>query len=306
MVRCRSMNVRTSSRSLKVHYLRLPCLCLVYQWSGCFVQRSLQVWIRVAASRRTGENPPENRHRNWSAENQHAGDVRTRKQVGSSLITVSFSRVSLIASRRTLRIREIRQIFSKKEIFSNGDETTVGMRGTEAAGGMWKTRATDGLWRKGPQTGCGKRRDTDWMWQKEGHRLDVAKGGTQIGCGECGPQMDGSHEPTTLGDHWFIWWPCLSLISALCRNLRESRDMASSERDRAVMAERDTASKYDQLLAEWVTCTVSTVDQFLLYHGQNRFWPFICTSIFVLSCSPMITNVCTPFPSIVFSTRGTT
>lgn len=44
---------------------------------------------------------------------------------------------------------------------------------------------------------------------------------------------------------------CLSTVCVcLIRNLREARDSAVLERDRAVAAERDAQSRYDQLLEQ--------------------------------------------------------
>lgn len=39
-------------------------------------------------------------------------------------------------------------------------------------------------------------------------------------------------------------------VCVLTRNLREARDNAVLEKDRAVAAERDTQSRYDQLLEQ--------------------------------------------------------
>lgn len=39
-------------------------------------------------------------------------------------------------------------------------------------------------------------------------------------------------------------------LSFFTRNLREARDNAVLEKDRAVVAERDTQSRYDQLLEQ--------------------------------------------------------
>lgn len=51
--------------------------------------------------------------------------------------------------------------------------------------------------------------------------------------------------------HFFIrFFPLLCLY--LIRNLREARDNAVLEKDRAVAAERDIQSRYDQLLEQWV------------------------------------------------------
>lgn len=40
------------------------------------------------------------------------------------------------------------------------------------------------------------------------------------------------------------------LVHNLTRNLREARDSAVLEKDRAVAAERDSQSRYDQLLEQ--------------------------------------------------------
>ena len=41
-------------------------------------------------------------------------------------------------------------------------------------------------------------------------------------------------------------------VCILTRNLSEARDNAVLEKDRAVAAERDAQSRYDQLLEQWV------------------------------------------------------
>lgn len=43
---------------------------------------------------------------------------------------------------------------------------------------------------------------------------------------------------------------CVCVCVCLIRNLREARDGAVLERDRAVAAERDAQSRYDQLLEQ--------------------------------------------------------
>lgn len=43
---------------------------------------------------------------------------------------------------------------------------------------------------------------------------------------------------------------CACVCVCLIRNLREARDSAVLERDRAVAAERDAQSRYDQLLEQ--------------------------------------------------------
>lgn len=43
------------------------------------------------------------------------------------------------------------------------------------------------------------------------------------------------------------------------RNLREARDNAVLEKDRAVAAERDTQSRYDQLLEQWVELSFADI-----------------------------------------------
>lgn len=43
---------------------------------------------------------------------------------------------------------------------------------------------------------------------------------------------------------------CVRVCVCLIRNLREARDGAVLERDRAVAAERDAQSRYDQLLEQ--------------------------------------------------------
>lgn len=43
---------------------------------------------------------------------------------------------------------------------------------------------------------------------------------------------------------------CMCACVCLTRNLREARDNAVLEKDRAVVAERDTQSRYDQLLEQ--------------------------------------------------------
>lgn len=42
----------------------------------------------------------------------------------------------------------------------------------------------------------------------------------------------------------------LIIVHVLTRNLREARDSAVLEKDRAVAAERDSQSRYDQLLEQ--------------------------------------------------------
>ena len=44
------------------------------------------------------------------------------------------------------------------------------------------------------------------------------------------------------------WW--VLTPGGRCRSLREGRDMAVSERDRAVTAEQDACTKYEQLMQE--------------------------------------------------------
>lgn len=41
-------------------------------------------------------------------------------------------------------------------------------------------------------------------------------------------------------------------ISFVPRNLREARDMAISEKERALISERETNAKYEQMLQEYV------------------------------------------------------
>lgn len=51
-----------------------------------------------------------------------------------------------------------------------------------------------------------------------------------------------------------VWCRCWQnfCFTFLTRNLREARDNAVLEKDRAVTAERDAQSRYDQLLEQWV------------------------------------------------------
>lgn len=44
----------------------------------------------------------------------------------------------------------------------------------------------------------------------------------------------------------------INVLYVSYRNLREARDMAISEKDRAVATERETSTKYEQLLTEYV------------------------------------------------------
>lgn len=68
-----------------------------------------------------------------------------------------------------------------------------------------------------------------------------------------------------------FFWYCLYLT----RNLREARDNAMLEKDRAMAAERDVQSRYDQLLEQWVFpsrghCTgPNSIEMFSLYFNFN-------------------------------------
>lgn len=73
----------------------------------------------------------------------------------------------------------------------------------------------------------------------------------------------------------------LYLFGLPTRNLREARDNAVLEKDRAVASDRDTQSRYDQLLEQWVLQSSSWV---------NMYWPKGTSSLF-FSCFSFMTVV---------------
>lgn len=151
-------------------------------------------------------------------------------------------------------------------------------------------------------------------WEKSWKTSDLKPAKRSTTCserpGRCTSGRTGTRSPVAPPQHVSAMKPPPSAFCSgfdqfgvLTRNLREARDSAVLEKDRAVAAERDSQSRYDQLLEQWVwllgfrKCSkrFHIVEKLVIFSQQT---PRNESNSFVLAC--LLVFLLTPF----FSNRA--